>query len=158
MQAQQLATVLAAWMLDRESALPWQERVSKWTSALVLSNKERDFLTNTLQLQATLPQWDTFTKALRKRTASNASFLDALHVFSTDAPEVAARIHLDFQNLQKEGISPTPWLCGDDLIDMGLRAGPNFRRILDAVYDAQLEGKISSKAAAAALAKQLSNT
>ena len=158
MQAQQLATVLAAWMLDRESALPWQERVSKWASALVLSNKERDFLTNTLQLQATLPQWDTFTTALRKRTASNASFLDALNVFATDAPEFSARIHLDFQNLQKEGISPTPWLCGDDLIDMGLRAGPNFRRILDAVYDAQLEGKISSKAAAAALVKQLSNT
>ena len=158
MQAQQLATVLAAWMLDRESALPWQERVSKWTSALVLSNKERDFLTNTLQLQATLPQWDAFTKALRKRTASNASFLDALHVFATDAPEVAARIDSDFQILQKEGISPTPWLCGDDLIDMGLRAGPDFRRILDAVYDAQLEGKIASKAAAAALAKQLSNT
>jgi hypothetical protein len=41
---------------------------------------------------------------------------------------------------------------------MGLRAGPDFRRILDAVYDAQLEGKISSKAAAAALVKQLSNT
>jgi poly(A) polymerase len=158
MQAQQLATVLATWMLDRESALPWQERVSKWTSALVLSNKERDFLTNTLQLQATLPQWNTFTKALQKRTASNASFLDALHVFATDAPEVAARIHLDFQTLQKEGISPTPWLCGDDLIAMGLRAGPNFRRILDAVYDAQLEEKISSKADATALAKQLSNT
>ena len=158
MQAQQLATVLAAWMLDRESALPWQERVSKWTSALVLSNRERDFLTNTLQLQSTLPRWDAFTKALRKRTASNASFLDALHVFATDAPEVAARIDSDFQILQKEGISPTPWLCGDDLIDMGLRAGPDFRRILDAVYDAQLEGKIASKAAAAALAKQLSNT
>ena len=39
---------------------------------------------------------------------------------------------------------------------MGLRAGPDFRRILDAVYDAQLEGALANKSAATALAKQLS--
>ncbi len=155
--AQQLATVLAAWLLDRESQLPWQERVHHWTNALVLSNKERDALTGTLHLQTTLPQWATFTKALQKRTAANASFMDALHVFATDAPDMAARIHQDFQTLQIDGISPAPWLSGDDLIAMGLRAGPNFRRILDAVYDAQLEGRLVNKAAATALAKQLSS-
>ena len=70
---------------------------------------------------------------------------------------MAARIHQDFQTLQTDGISPAPWLSGDDLIAMGLRAGPNFRRILDAVYDAQLEGRLVNKAAATALAKQLSS-
>ena len=68
----------------------------------------------------------------------------------------AKRIHQDFQMLQKEGISPEPLLSGDDLIAMGLRAGPDFRRILDAVYDAQLEGALANKSAATALAKQLS--
>ena len=157
LQAQEFATVLAAWLLDRKSTVPWQERVNSWTNALVLSNKERDALTNTLQLQTILPQWATFTKALQKRTAANSSFTDALQVFATQAPDAAARIQKDFQHLQKEGISPTPWLCGDDLIAMGLRAGPDFRRILDAVYDAQLEGALANKSAAAALAKQLSN-
>ena len=154
--AHHMATVLAAWLLDRESTVPWQERVNSWTNALVLSNKERDALTNTLQLQTTLPQWDTFTKALQKRTAANASFMDAVRLFATDAPDTAARIHQDFQMLQKEGISPEPLLSGDDLIAMGLRAGPDFRRILDAVYDAQLEGALANKSAATALAKQLS--
>ncbi len=152
------ATVLAAWLLDRKSTLPWQERVQKWTDALVLSNHERDALANTLQLQTTLPQWSTFSKALRKRTAANSSFLDALAVLATDAAELAGGILNDFQTLQKEGISPVPLLCGDDLISMGLRAGPEFRRILDAVYDAQLEGRLANKAAATSLAKQLSNT
>ncbi|MSR33618.1 MAG: CCA tRNA nucleotidyltransferase [Phycisphaerales bacterium] len=156
LQAQQLATVLAAWLLDRQSTLPWQERVNQWTSALVLSNKERDALMSTLQLQITLPQWATFSKALQKRTAANLSFTDALQVFATDAPDAAARIQKDFQLLEKEGISPAPWLCGDDLIDMGLRAGPEFRRILDAVYDAQLEGTLTNKSAAKLFAKQLS--
>ena len=154
--AHHMATVLAAWLLDRESTVPWQERVNSWTNALVLSNKERDAFTNTLHLQTSLPQWATFTKALQKRTAANASFMDAVRLFATDAPDMAARIHQDFQMLQKEGISPEPLLSGDDLIAMGLRAGPDFRRILDAVYDAQLEGALANKSAATALAKQLS--
>jgi len=154
--AHHISTVLAAWLLDRESIVPWQERVNSWSNALVLSNKERDALTNTLHLQISLPQWATFTKALQKRTAVNASFMDAVRLFATDAPDMAARIHQDFQMLQKEGISPEPLLSGDDLIAMGLRAGPDFRRILDAVYDAQLEGALANKSAATALAKQLS--
>ena len=122
----------------------------------MLSNKERDALTNTLYLQTSLPQWATFTKALQKRTAANASFMDSVRLFATDTPDMAARIHQDFQMLQKEGISPEPLLSGDDLIAMGFRAGPDFRRILDAVYDAQLEGALANKSAATALAKQLS--
>ena len=157
LQAQEFATVLAAWLLDRKSTVLWQERVNSWTNALVLSNKERDALTNTLQLQTTLPQWATFTKALQKRTAANPAFTDAVRLFATDAPDMAARIHQDFQMLQKEVISPEPLLSGDDLIAMGLRPGPDFRRILDAVYDAQLEGALANKSAAAALAKQLFN-
>ena len=155
---QLLATFLSAWLLDRQSTLPWQERVAQWTSALVLSNKERDALTSTLFLLTRVPEWPAFSKAQRKRTAANPSFHAALRVHSTDAPELAQRILRDYAQLELEGIAPTPFLCGDDLLAMGLRAGPEFRVILDAVYDAQLEGSIESKKAATDLARQLSRT
>jgi len=155
---QLLATFLSAWLLDRESTLPWQERVSQWTSALVLSNKERDALTSTLFLLTRVPEWPAFSKAQRKRTAANPSFHAALRVHATDAPELVQRILGDYAQLEIEGIAPTPLLCGDDLLAMGLRAGPEFRVILDAVYDAQLEGSIESKKAATDLARQLSRT
>ena len=34
------------------------------------------------------------------------------------------------------------------MIELGYRPGPEFRRILDAAYDAQLEGEIDSSDAA----------
>lgn len=44
--------------------------------------------------------------------------------------------------LIRETPRPRPLLTGDDLIAMGLRPGPRFKEMLDAVLDAQLEGTI----------------
>jgi poly(A) polymerase len=41
-------------------------------------------------------------------------------------------------------VRPARLLTGDDLIGLGFRPGPEFREILDAAEDAQLEGMISS--------------
>jgi hypothetical protein len=45
-------------------------------------------------------------------------------------------------------VAPRALLDGADLIAMGLTPGPEFKRILDRVYRAQLDGEISSKAQA----------
>ncbi|HVI09953.1 MAG TPA: CCA tRNA nucleotidyltransferase [Candidatus Binatia bacterium] len=45
-------------------------------------------------------------------------------------------------------IRPRPLISGDDLIEAGYMPGPRFREILDAVEDAQLEGRLSSHDAA----------
>ena len=45
-------------------------------------------------------------------------------------------------------IRPTPLVTGDDLIAAGHIPGPKFREILDAVEDAQLEGRLTSRDAA----------
>jgi poly(A) polymerase len=47
-----------------------------------------------------------------------------------------------------EKIRPKPLVTGDDLIAAGYAPGPKFREILDAVEDAQLEGRLSSHEAA----------
>jgi poly(A) polymerase len=47
-----------------------------------------------------------------------------------------------------ENIRPVPLVTGDDLIIAGYAPGPRFREILEAVEDAQLEGRLSSHEAA----------
>lgn len=44
-----------------------------------------------------------------------------------------------------EQIKPTPLLRGDDLIAAGYKPGPLFKRILQTVEDAQLDGKLRSR-------------
>jgi poly(A) polymerase len=45
-----------------------------------------------------------------------------------------------------EELNPAPAVTGDDLIAMGLKPGREFKRLLDAVREAQLEGQIRTKA------------
>ena len=47
-----------------------------------------------------------------------------------------------------EKMRPAPLVRGDDLIAQGHRPGPRFREILNAVEDAQLEGRLPSRDAA----------
>jgi len=59
-----------------------------------------------------------------------------------------------------EQIRPDPLITGDDLIQAGYAPGPQFKELLTAIEDAQLEGSIKTKEEALALvkdkAKQLS--
>ena len=50
--------------------------------------------------------------------------------------------------LSKEEVAPPPLVTGDDLIAAGLRPGPGFKRLLDAAYDEQLEGRIAGEVGA----------
>ena len=52
-------------------------------------------------------------------------------------------------------IDPPPLLTGADLIALGLKPGPDFKRILDAVRNAQLDAAITSRDEAIALAQRL---
>ena len=58
------------------------------------------------------------------------------------------------RNTPREIIDPPPLLTGDDLIELGLKPGPRFREILEQVRDAQLDGRISTRDEALALARK----
>ena len=47
-----------------------------------------------------------------------------------------------------EAIRPAPLISGDDLIAAGYSPGPRFKEILSLLEDAQLEGRLQSKASA----------
>jgi poly(A) polymerase len=54
-----------------------------------------------------------------------------------------------------EKMRPAPLVTGDDLIAQGYAPGPDFKRILASVEDAQLEGRLDSKEEALAFVKEL---
>jgi poly(A) polymerase len=58
------------------------------------------------------------------------------------------------RNLPAEQIRPEPLLTGDDLIQAGFAPGPQFKELLTAVEDAQLEGTIRTKEDALALVRE----
>jgi poly(A) polymerase len=53
-------------------------------------------------------------------------------------------------------LSPAPLITGEDLLAMGIIQGPGFKRILDAVRAAQLDGTTSTKDEAIELVRRLS--
>jgi poly(A) polymerase len=57
------------------------------------------------------------------------------------------------RNLPAEQIRPEPLLTGDDLIQAGFAPGPQFKELLTAVEDAQLDGSIRTKEEALALVR-----
>ena len=54
-----------------------------------------------------------------------------------------------------EHAPPAPLLLGRHLLDLGLRPGPEIGRILKAVYEQQLDGRVTALEAAIAAAKTI---
>jgi len=65
--------------------------------------------------------------------------------------ELARRM---LEETPKEEIKPAPLLRGDDLIAQGYAPGPIFKTILQAVEDAQLEGRLHDRTEALRLVKE----
>lgn len=61
----------------------------------------------------------------------------------------------ELHSMPVEQIRPRPLLNGDDLIKAGYKPGPQFKRLLIAVEDAQLEGAIATKEEALSLVATL---
>lgn len=153
-----LAAALAAWQLDR--ALPAREpegvRCERWTRALVLSNAESRLLLETLEIHAALEdRWDAWDLAARKRSAAREGFPAALLLRRAEAPEAAEVVATAFERFRQEGLAPPPLVTGDHLIALGMRPGPAFRGILDALYDRQLRGELTNPGDALQAAREL---
>lgn len=158
-------TCLAAWALDRGLPLdPAQiaKLVSRWRRSLCLSNEERDGLADTLRNLATLAgPWPTLSVAQQKRAAGapGEAFSQALDILEARDPVAAAEFRATVASLASTpgGLAPEPWVSGDDLVAQGMAPGPRFKRLLDSVYDAQLEGRIGSPEEGLAMARELAD-
>ena len=146
---------LVAWELDRGTGSN-PDVTSRLVRELVLSNREQTDMVSMLEIRASLlANWASAGVASRKRLAARDCFERALGLVRTENTELAARIEFDLDQLRLTGIAPDPWIGGDDLVAVGLRPGPFFRTVLDQVYDAQLEGRLSDREVALALAIEI---
>jgi poly(A) polymerase len=59
------------------------------------------------------------------------------------------------RDLPPEELNPPPLITGEDLKALGLKPGPEFKRLLDAAREAQLEGRVTTREAALLLIGEL---
>jgi len=160
-EASTVETTLAAWAIDRSTHTGPQDPAAiailasriptAWRRALCLSNEERDRVRHTLELVAAIDgSWAGWRVAARKRAAARAEFDPALQIVASRAPELARAVAEEVRELAADpaGLTPERLVTGDDLAAAGLIPGPQFARILEQVYDAQLEGRVRDRAGA----------
>jgi poly(A) polymerase len=130
--------------------------------SLKISKEETDAMRSTLSSVAPLltdaePGVATMKRFLAgPQAAWSRSLLDALAASGLLIRRMSW-LREKLSTLELEDVSPTPLLDGDMLAAAGLTPGPLFRRLLDAVYDAQLEGRLSTSQEALTLALSLAN-
>ena len=155
------STALAAWLLDRygQNDEHLEETADRWADGLVLSNEERGGMKRAMELFNTLmTNWPSLGVAMQKRLAAKPEFTQAVHLLQATDRQIFVDVRRRVIDLSQTGLAPTPLIDGSDLIAMGMRPGPLFSRILESVYDAQLEGSIIDKKAALALARAVATT
>jgi len=160
---------LVAWVCDRRPG--WRtERLAveapiltrELRSALMLKNRDTATVRSLLRkLTIVENNWPELTLAERKRLAAEPYFPDLLLLLKARKPEVSQKVENEVNQFRSEGLTPEPFLDGNDLARMGLKPGPIFGKLLNEVYDAQLEGDIRNRTDAEAFIRnrlqQLSN-
>lgn len=147
-----IVTGLAAWAVDRlgrpsgNVLLKEAEAVATgWRRALCLSNEERSGLAAVIAgVGAIETGWESAGVARKKRMAGSGWFEAAMQIVATRDTKVARGVRDEVARLAglHGGISPRPFVTGDDLVAAGLVPGPSFGGWLEKVYDAQLEGRV----------------
>jgi tRNA nucleotidyltransferase/poly(A) polymerase len=106
-------------------------------------------------LRAPTTPWPRLQRLLVSPLAAELLALDAAVSQATGEGVAAVAVCREHLARPAEDLNPPPLLSGKDLLRLGLRPGPEFRRILEAVRDAQLEGRVRGADEALALAVRL---
>jgi poly(A) polymerase len=168
--AWQLAGALGAWVLDRRGeqleAGEVAPAVSRWRGALCLSNDESTSLRSVLESWVLIGQWQrapqggagAWPVAREKRLLAQPATEVAQRLEPSDNRWIAGHVETRRQQLMNDGVGIDPVSCvnGADLQQIGLLPGPRFKKLLEQVYDAQLEGRVRGKAEGLELARRLS--
>ena len=137
------------------------QAVAKVCRRLRLSNDECEHVEWLVAQQRALDGARTFSQARLKRLLAHPGIADLLELvrvltLASDADVTDYAYCEDYlQRTPAEEINPPPLITGDDLIRRGMRPGPGFKGILEAVRDAQLNGEIATLEEAMQLAMRL---
>lgn len=118
---------------------------------LKLSNAERERVEWLVQKHQYLRDAKQMRPSQLKTILAHPGVHELLALHRADALAAGSSTeHVDYcEQLLKEwtadDLNPSPLLTGDDLIQHGLKPGPSFKRLLDTVREAQLDGAVTSK-------------
>lgn len=126
---------------------------------LRMSNAEKERITWLVKMHLYLRHAQNMRISKLKRLFAHEGYPELAELYRVDT--MASTGNLEdylfcqkmFEELQVEEIKPDPLITGHDLIALGLKPGPIFSKILDAIKDEQLEDKITTKEEAIAKAK-----
>ena len=131
--------------------------VKAMRQALKISNDESDQMHDALEGLAPLlgddePRVATMKRFLARPTSAlSRALLSAMKRVGVQVDRIEW-LEGQLGVLEKTEVAPAPLITGDDLTAAGLRPGPAFKRILEAVYDAQLEGRVNDRESALRMA------
>lgn len=127
---------------------------------LHMSNHDTDRVTWLVGQHMRIAAAQDMRESKLKRLVRDKGFAELLELFRLDClashgkMDLHEWLHAYAENLEPEDIRPRPLITGNDLIKMGYTPGEMFSEILQAVEDAQLEGKLADKDAAKAFVKE----
>ncbi len=156
-----LLAALPAYAIDlgvEPTAAGAEQVAAAWRGALCLSNEEQAAIRHAMSaLELLEGGFLTLGVARQKRAAQKWMFQEALALACMRDTTRGERLRARLRELEDHagGIHAPPLIDGDELIRMGLKPGPAFKKLLDALYDAQLEGRISTLDQARAMANAM---
>jgi len=127
--------------------------------ALRISNDEKKLMRDTLEWAGAMLADAQPTVAAMKRLLASPHAAETRHLLQAigQVGQHGQRIdwlQQQFDQLAGTDVAPPPLITGDDLVAAGFRPGPIFKLILQRIYDAQLEGRITSRQEALDLARR----
>ena len=137
------------------------EMAEKICERLRMSNAEKERITWLVKMHLYLRHAQQMRISKLKRLFAHEGYPELAELYKVDS--LASTGDLDdynfcqnmFEELKEEEIKPKPLITGNDLIALGLKPGPIFSKILDAIKDDQLEQKITTEEEAIKKAKEL---
>jgi poly(A) polymerase len=144
----------AGMAVRRAGAAARAETIEALAQRLALTRPERTRTEFLVRNRWELDDAGRHDLAWKKRLFARAHFAELVDFhragaaeFPPGRPDAEQAIAL-WQGLTPAEIKPSPLVTGDDLLSMGVPAGPAIGRLLERLYDEQLNGTLASRAAA----------
>jgi tRNA nucleotidyltransferase/poly(A) polymerase len=134
-----LSTIVQRWKLANDEQRPIAFALEHWQEIVIADQKK----------------WSQLQPVLIHRDRDIALRMAQVCVVTEHGSEHGIQRCLDATSWSSERLDPPPLLTGTDLHRCGIQAGPIFRKILERVRDAQLDGEIGTREEAMQLAQHV---
>ncbi len=139
------------------------EMAEKICDRLRMSNAEKERIAWLVKMHLYLRHAQKMRISKLKRLFAHEGYPELAELYRVDS--LSSTGNLDdylfcqemYEKLQEEEVKPVPLITGHDLIALGLKPGPAFSKILDAIKDEQLEEKVKTKEQAIKRVKEIAN-